>query len=305
MPAENRCLVLRLVPLILTCVLLAACSGGEEPGLMPDDAQATRPEVSSYVALGDSFTAAPFVPSTDLADGCFRSDGNYPSLLAERLQPDRFVDVSCSAADTDDLAAPQATAGGRGRVPAQLRALTARTELVTVGIGANDEGLFARLVSRCASPGGEALCDERLLGDAAAVLRRTEARLVGALEQVHRRAPRATVVLVGYPRLVDPERPCARIPVPAERLPELAAVERLLDRTMHRAAQQGNAAYLDMHAASRGHEICSTDPWVNGRRTDQQAALAYHPFAAHQQAVADRVVDLLARAPEPEGRADP
>ena len=49
-----------------------------------------------------------------------------------------------------------------------------------------------------------------------------------------------------------------------------------------------------MRAASEGHEICSDDPWVNGRQTDQGRALAYHPFAEGQEAVADVVLELLA-----------
>ena len=50
-----------------------------------------------------------------------------------------------------------------------------------------------------------------------------------------------------------------------------------------------------MHRASVGHEICSDAPWVNGRRTDQARALAFHPFAEGQEAVADVLLRLLAR----------
>ena len=39
----------------------------------------------SYVALGDSYTAAPLVPSTDTSNGCLRSSGNYPSLVAAAM----------------------------------------------------------------------------------------------------------------------------------------------------------------------------------------------------------------------------
>jgi hypothetical protein len=51
--------------------------------------------------------------------------------------------------------------------------------------------------------------------------------------------------------------------------------------------------YVDMYAASRGHDICSADPWVNGRVTDRQRALAYHPFAAGMRADAERVLAAL------------
>jgi hypothetical protein len=50
---------------------------------------------------------------------------------------------------------------------------------------------------------------------------------------------------------------------------------------------------VDMYAASRGHDICSAAPWVNGRVTDRQRALAYHPFAAGMRADADGVVAAL------------
>ena len=48
-----------------------------------------------------------------------------------------------------------------------------------------------------------------------------------------------------------------------------------------------------MRAVTGGHEICSADPWVNGRRTDQERALAFHPFAEGQQAVADQILATL------------
>ena len=176
-------------------------------------------------------------------------------------------------------------------MPPQLRALDRRTDLVTVGIGANDEGLFARLVA-CVSAGAEVGCSQAL-GLSREVLRRTEDRVARALSAVEQRAPRATVVLVGYPRLVDPETPCPRLPAPADRLEELAQVERDLDRSLQSAARTAGVEYLDMHAASTGHEVCSSDPWVNGATTDESAALAFHPFAEGQQAVAERVLELL------------
>ena len=109
--------------------LLAGCTGGStQPG--PDDPAAggSSPPATTattpyqrYVALGDSFTAAPYVPSTDLAEGCLRSNGNYPSLVAERLDIPTLVDVSCSGADTRDLTHPQNTFRD-AVVPAQLDA---------------------------------------------------------------------------------------------------------------------------------------------------------------------------------------
>jgi lysophospholipase L1-like esterase len=289
-----RALASRLA-LLLLVGLVAGCtdSSGLEPSTEAGGATSPGVRVSSYVALGDSYTSAPFVPTTDLADGCFRSDGNYPSLVADELDPQRFADVSCSAAETEDVTRPQATAGGRGRVAPQLRAVEESADLVTLGIGANDEGLFASLVSRCTVEGSADLCTDALVSGSREVLARTRARLVRVLEAVARRAPDALVVLVGYPRLVAPQQPCPDIPVPTGLLDDVAGVESRLNRTLRSAADSAGAAYVDMYEASRGHEICSPDPWVNGRRTDEQRALAYHPFAVGQTAVAAKVLDVV------------
>ena len=59
------------------------------------------------------------------------------------------------------------------------------------------------------------------------------------------------------------------------------------------AAEETGSTYVDVWAASQGHDICSEDPWVNGAVTDQQRAAAYHPFAEEQAAVADLVVDAF------------
>ena len=291
-----------LTAALLAGLLLGGCSEGapmdvtgDGPATPPSQTDPGLPEVSSYVALGDSYTAAPFVPSTDLAQGCFRSDGNYPSLLAEQVGAEDFVDVSCSAADTGDVTGPQLTAGGRGRVPAQLRAVAPGTDLVTVGIGANDENVFARLAQGCATAGRARACTS-LMAEAVPVLSRIRDNVAGVLRRVHHVAPGATVVLVGYPRLSSPGRRCARLPVPADVLDDLARFEVRLNRTLRAAADDARAVYVDMHAASAGHEICSDAPWVNGDRTDDARALAYHPFAAGQRAAAREVLEVLARS---------
>jgi len=50
---------------------------------------------------------------------------------------------------------------------------------------------------------------------------------------------------------------------------------------------------VDVWEPSAGHDICADDPWINGRATDPNRALAFHPFAAEQKAVAQLVLDAL------------
>ncbi len=92
-----------LVRLLLTLLL-----GGVAVGLIVGvgdlvDDRADEPTYDRYVALGDSFTAAPFVPLTQLADGCLRSTNNYPHLVAGALRIPELEDRSCTGAQTTDL----------------------------------------------------------------------------------------------------------------------------------------------------------------------------------------------------------
>lgn len=289
----------------LAALLVTGCSGDSGPAPpassgassgASSEPSSRPPSVGSYVALGDSFTAAPYVPRTDLAGGCLRSSGNYPALVAAATGA-RLTDVSCSSATTDDVLTGQVVGLGRGRVRAQLRAVNRGTDLVTVGIGGNDEGLFATLVGRCTSLASRSgsPCAEAVAADEqpTAAVARTGRRVAAVLRRVRRTAPAARVLLVGYPRLVDPDRGCGALPLAAGDRPFVARLERALDFALRRAAERTDAEYVEVHRASRGHEICSDDPWVNGRVTDQARALAFHPFAEEQQAVAELILASL------------
>jgi len=303
MPAEGRVLLVVLLVLLGTLAGCSDDSAGQGLDASAPSAPSSAPSGDvvpkdlQYAALGDSFTAAPFVPRTDLADGCFRSSGNYPSLLSSELEMRKVRDVSCSGADTDDVAGRQVVAGGRGTVPPQINAVTTGTDLVTLGIGGNDEDLFATLIGMCTSPaesaGAGCLDRSEQANETGAVLRRTTARVTQDLRLVHDRAPDARVVLIGYPRLVAPAHPCAKIPLAEGDLAGLAALEQDLRDALADAARNGDADFVDLYALSEGHEICSDAPWVNGSVTDETRALAYHPFAVGQQAVADEIAELL------------
>jgi lysophospholipase L1-like esterase len=284
-------------------LLLGGCTSGsslENPQPPAVGAASPGPSYERYVALGDSFTAGPYVPNTDLADGCLRSSGNYPALVAERLDVDDFVDVSCSAADTADLVEPQNTFRDT-TVPAQLDAVTAGTDLVTLGIGGNDLDLFGTLLQTCirlrgvdpdGTPCGDYLDTQGT--DLDAQVDQIGDRVAGALRRIQRRAPDATVLLVNYPRLTPPRGTCpALLPLARGDYRLAGDVARALSQAMSRAAERTGAELVDVYDSSRGHDICSDDPWVNGRTTDQSRALAFHPFAAQMQAVADLVVEQL------------
>ncbi|MDX6324232.1 MAG: hypothetical protein QOK15_586 [Nocardioidaceae bacterium] len=281
-----------LVPLlgVLLVLLLGACTGSPAA---PHARRSTQPaRTATYAALGDSYTAAPFVPITDLAHGCFRSDHNYPALLARALDA-HLRDVSCSGATTGDVLQRQVLAYGgvRERLRPQLDAVRRGTDLVTVGLGGNDGNLFGTLVQGCVAPppGAAGSCDAGpagALGGTSGTIAATGHAVARVLRAVHHAAPGARVVLVGYPRLVNPAQECRTLPLTAAARHGLARLEGQLDRALSGAARRTGSAFLDLRGLSRGHEICSAHPWVNGSVTDAQRAAAFHPFAVEQQAVA-------------------
>lgn len=260
--------------------------------------------VGRYVALGDSFTAGPLVPYVDAArPACLRSTANYPAVVADWLAAARFVDVSCSGAETADLRRPQ-QGFGPPAAP-QLQAVTAGTALVTIGMGGNDFGLFGTLVGRCpalaasdptGSPCRQAFTEADGTDALLTRLPRIEDRLVDALRAVRERAPDALVAVVGYPRLVPVSGSCADLPLAAGDYRWADQVQRGLNAALAAAAAAGGATYVDTYSGSADHDVCAADPWVNGAETLPTEALAYHPNAAGMRATAQAVFRTLTDA---------
>lgn len=290
-------LLLAAVLAVMTLPGLTACGGaaGHPP------ATASRPSGPTplrYAALGDSYTAAPYVYLTDLAQGCARSDHNYPHLLAHRLGA-RLADVSCSGARSTDLPRSGHTLSGT-TVPPQARVVDRRTDLVTVGIGGNDGALFHRLQHICPLPGiasRPSVCRNLERRHIDAVLARLPGRLLPVLRDLRRRAPHALVVLVGYSRIAGSRGCPPRLPFGTQIVRQVDRLQQQLSRRMATAARSAGVRFLDMYAASRGHDVCSRRPWVNGIFTDTHRAAALHPLLAGQRAVADRLSRLVAHDP--------
>jgi lysophospholipase L1-like esterase len=265
----------------------SAGSSASEPGAGASaEAAPSAPRFARYVAIGDSYTAAPGVTGTLSDDGCFRSTGNYPHLLAAALPVGKLVDVSCSGAGTSDVRERQL-----GRIEPQLDAVTRRTDLVTIGLGGNDEDLFRRLLTGCrtqASARGS--CADPLDGSASSILDRIERNLVRVVRDVRTKAPAATVLLVGYPQLVPASGGCPQVPF-ASPVELGRKVNEGLDAAVRRAASATGATFVDIWSASAGHDLCSADPWVNG--ASGPGAAPFHPFAAEQAEVARLVQAAL------------
>ncbi len=265
-------------------------------------APTSAPPPVDYVALGDSFSAGPLVPDARSdPPGCFRSTNNYPAYLAGFLGVRSYRDVTCSGAQTRDLPRPQQLAFGQ-TAPAQLDALSAGTDLVTVGIGGNDFGLFGSIVGTCGAlrdrdPRG-APCrrsftrriDGRPVDTKVRDARRVEDRVARMLLSVAHRAPEADVYVVGYPRLLPERGRCAAVPFAAGDYPWSRRVERLLNDALRAAAERAGATFVDLYPASRGHDACAgSRAWVNGSQTLFGLAAGFHPFQEGMRGMAGAV----------------
>lgn len=242
-----------------------------------------------YVAMGDSYTAAPYLPDVS-QDGCHRSDQNYPSLLARELRVDALVDVSCGGASTEDVFGPQMTNQGT-RVPPQLHAVLAGTDLVTIGLGANDHGVSGLLLGACPLGAPTCVSDQRTRK----AIDRLEPRLVEVVTAVREAAPDATVLLVGYPRLAPVHaRDCPQFPNLTEQ--HVRVMEKLtvgLNQAVEAAAESTGAGFIDVYAHAEGHELCSDDPWINATGGRSHAAAPMHPLPQEQRAVAQLIARHL------------
>jgi lysophospholipase L1-like esterase len=249
----------------------------------------------SYVALGDSYTAGPAVPN-QLPDplGCLRSDRNYPHLVAPALTQ-TLRDVSCSGATTDDFLAPQPVLGGPN--PPQLDAVHRDAGTVSMQIGGNDIG-FLEIIVRCASPlpQGTPCQDVYVRNGTDEISRRiaaTATKVAAALAEVHRRGPRARVLVLGYPSILPDDRPgCWPVlPITPADVGYLRAKEKELNAMLADQAAAAGATYVDVYGPSVGHDACQPPGtrWVEPLVPLAPAA-PVHPNALGMRGMADALL---------------
>jgi lysophospholipase L1-like esterase len=283
--------------------LVAGCSGSDDPVAAParitGSPTGAPTAYDQYVALGDSYTAAPLVPPTDTSTPCLRSRANYPSLVAEAMPGTALTDVSCSGASTGNTTRPQTGRGGS--VPPQFDALGRGSDLVTIGLGGNDGQLFGGVLGRClqvasTDPAGDP-CRQAFDADDPGLLDATyaeiERNIAGVVRGVRERSPHARVLVVGYPQIMPASGTCDLLPLAAGDYPFARGINKGLTDAVARGARDARAEYVDVWTPGAGHDICAGDPWINGRVTSAATALAYHPLAVEQRAVARLVLDAI------------
>ena len=252
----------RLTTLAGASILVASATiFGAVPAQAAPGGPGPSADKSSYAALGDSYAAG--VGGGDYLDACLTSPNGYAADLADDPGRVHSTLLGCVGATVDVVAATQ------------LGGLDLRTKLVTITVGANDLGLEA--VTAACLAGTLQECQAAVQA-ALANLTPFAADLVATLAAVREAAPKATIVVTGYPLLLDPSLPQAAV-VNAG----VIALNRVIAAAV--AASGDGFIYVDVVAAFAGHGIGSADPWI----VAPPAPDAFHPNPAGYAAYAEAI----------------
>jgi len=122
-------------------------------GSVTNASASTNPTPLQYVALGDSYGAGSGVlpPDLNAPVECLRSSRNFAHVIASKVGA-QLTDVTCGGADTTHFFAAQYQ-----DAPPQLDALSKSTQLVTMTIGGNNNGVFVGTIVSCGSRPGHSV----------------------------------------------------------------------------------------------------------------------------------------------------
>ena len=266
------------------------------------------PPNGTYVALGDSYAsgvgAPPYASGTDVegGNGCKRAAGAYAHQVAG--QTGKSLDFgACAGARTKDFYQP-------GKEAAQLDHLNASTSLVTFSIGGNDAG-FSTLFSKCITAAPFTTCSgnkevsEQVDGAISALAGKTTRADITSYDtlvaDIAARAPGATVVAVGYPRMFTPQGAGQVLPVPG-RCEGVTKVDQRwinaktneINAAAKAAAQRHGYRFADPSGSFAGHELCGKESsWFDGLINDGR----FHPNAAGHKAIAGSIMGVLQEQP--------
>ena len=300
-PARHRRGVSRLaVTLAASSLLVTVLPGAASAATRSGTLRASS--ATSYVSLGDSYTAGPLIPDlTGSPAGCARSTHNYPSLVAAATSAASFTDVSCQGADTTSMTHKESVPLGSN--PPQDNKLSSSTTLVTLQIGGNDIN-FINIIINCTTlsltdPFG-APCKKHYTSGGTdklkAAINATAPKVAADLQGIHADAPNARVLLVGYPVILpNSGNGCwPVVPIASGDVPYLRGVEQELNAMLATEAAANNATFVDTYTASIGHDVCKGTgvKWVEGLIPTSPAA-PFHPNALGEKSMAQQVLAAL------------
>ena len=252
---------------------------------------APPPAGAKYVNMGSSFAAGPSIaaPADSPTTRCGRSAENYAHQLARRHGL-LLVDVSCGGSTTAHLLGPW------NELAPQLDAVDANTLLVTMTTGGNDLGYLGGLSAMsCANVAAKADTTPQRPCNAIpplptdATYAGVEARFRQIIAEVHRRAPKARLVIVDYLTILPPTGGCAVMPLSPAQAESSRGIAKRLDEITTRVAKETSTELIPASKLDEGHDVCAKDAWLNGYPSPGVPVepTFYHPRLAAMTAIAD------------------
>lgn len=274
---------LRFTAAVLGCA--GFCSVGLAAPAQADSAAAEEP--LDYVALGDSYAAAPIVPENDWSQpACLNSKSGYPEVAADATGA-QLTDVSCSGAKVSDFAGRQF-----GIMPPQYDALGKKTDVVSLTIGGNDTNLVAATLS-CLNvlpePSGFSCADRYTAGGRDKLAEDIDAWkpvLGKALATIRDRAPNARVYVVGYGDYIRKGGCFPTQPIWGKDADYIQGTVNKLSAALREGSAAHGATYVDGFAATAGHDSCAppAERYTEGLIPTHPAS-PLHPNAAGSAAL--------------------
>jgi lysophospholipase L1-like esterase len=216
---------------------------------------------AAYTALGDSYSSGVGTRTYYSDSGsCYRSPNAYPVLTAARLGA-TLTFAACSGASVADVQNNQ------------LGSLNAGTTYVTVTAGGNDAG-FTDVISKCALP-WPWTCWGDITNANTFITGTLPGRLDALYDAIRSRAPNATVIVVGYPRLFNGQECNLGARISSGEQAELNKSADLLTTTIAARAAAHGFLFADPRQAFTGHAICDGAEWLNG--LSNPIMESYHP----------------------------
>ena len=245
---------------------------------------------NKYVAIGDSIAAGAGLPLMDDSTetkACGRSDQAYPHLVAaaKNIPLDH---IACGGATTKEGLLQSQNANGL-TVPAQIdRAFSGGVpKMITISIGTNDLH-WSDFIRKCYAGTCGTWSDSAAL---AGLDFKLYYNLNKAMHQIQSKSEGATppkVYIVGYYHPYDTAK-LGCMDTQGITTDEASWVNRqadILNGVLTVAAAQYGATFVPANFS--GHELCTTDPWIQG----VTAPAAYHPTTAGQAAIAQSISSL-------------
>jgi lysophospholipase L1-like esterase len=254
-----------------------------------------------YVALGDSYTAGTGAgaPERPADVDCWQSHPGYVDLVGKSKGINLVANAACHGAvlsrlsPTYDPVIYTPTVHEQIRFQVSGKALSAKTDLVSITAGANDLG-FARVLGVCAFS-DESTCEAAVAqATSPEALAFLTASLAGTYLAIEVTAPRAKTVVLGYPLLFDPASGIA--PIPPENQALMNGATSVVNATIEKAVQAAqewpgtDLLYVDVTDEFAGHAVNSAAPWLQLSPSDFGADYNFHPNQAGHQAYASAVL---------------